>query len=156
VRKSFERIESDLPEMIKSLNASRVLIDSISVLETLFNDAERYRILSSLRRMMKSAGITAIITSEADKFLPTASKFGILEYVCDGMICLKMIRRGGDFVIRSKQRATIFLICKHWFCAHRTCYLFPGRTRGSYDRKDYRNFRNAPRFVFAGNSTIRS
>lgn len=93
VRKSFERIESDLPEMIKSLNASRMLIDSISVLETLFNEAERYRILSSIRRTLKSAGITAIVTSEADKFLPTASKYGLLEYVCDGLICLKTIRK---------------------------------------------------------------
>ncbi len=93
VKKSFERIESELPELIRNLNASRMLIDSISVLETLFNDAERYQILSSLRRILKSAGVTAIVTSEADKFLPTASKYGILEYICDGMICLKMIRK---------------------------------------------------------------
>lgn len=93
VKKSFERIESELPELIRNLNASRMLIDSISVLETLFNDAERYQILSSLRRILKSAGVTAIVTSEADKYLPTASKFGILEYICDGMICLKMIRK---------------------------------------------------------------
>ncbi len=93
VKKSFERIENELPEVIKNLNANRMLIDSISVLETLFSDAERYQILSSLKRILKSAGVTAIITSEADKFLPTASKYGILEYVCDGMICLKMIRK---------------------------------------------------------------
>ncbi len=93
VKKSFERIESELPELIRNLNASRMLIDSISVLETLFNDAERYQILSSLRRILKSAEVTAIVTSEADKFLPTASKYGILEYICDGMICLKMIRK---------------------------------------------------------------
>jgi KaiC domain protein len=93
VKKSFERIESELPELIRNLNASRMLIDSISVLETLFDDAERYQILSSLRRILKSAGVTAIVTSEADKFLPTASKYGILEYICDGMICLKMIRK---------------------------------------------------------------
>lgn len=93
VRKSFERIESDLPELIKSLNASRALLDSVSVLETLFNESERYQILSLFRKILKSSGITAILTSEADKFLPTTSKFGILEYVCDGMICLKMIRK---------------------------------------------------------------
>jgi len=93
VKKSFERIENELPEVIKNLNANRMLIDSISVLETLFSDAERYQILSSLKRILKSAGVTAIITSEADKFLPTSSKYGILEYVCDGMICLKMIRK---------------------------------------------------------------
>ncbi|MEM2176519.1 MAG: KaiC domain-containing protein [Archaeoglobaceae archaeon] len=93
VKKSFERIESELPGLIKSSGASRMLIDSISVLETLFTDPERYRVLSSMRRILKSAGITAIVTSEADKFLPTASKYGILEYICDGLICLKMIRK---------------------------------------------------------------
>ncbi|MCS7119136.1 MAG: KaiC domain-containing protein [Archaeoglobaceae archaeon] len=93
VKKSFEKIENDLPELIRSLNASRMLIDSISILETLFSDAERYHMLSSLKRIMKSAGITAILTSEADKYLPTTSKYGILEYVCDGMICLKMVRK---------------------------------------------------------------
>ncbi|MDI9610203.1 MAG: KaiC domain-containing protein [Archaeoglobaceae archaeon] len=93
VKKSFERIESELPELIRNLNANRMLIDSISVLETLFSDHERYQILSSMKRIMKFSGVTAIFTSEADKYLPTASKYGILEYICDGMICLKMIRK---------------------------------------------------------------
>lgn len=93
VKKSFERIESELPELIKSSDASRMLIDSISVLETLFTEPERYQVLSFMKRILKSAGITAILTSEADKFLPTASKYGLLEYICDGLICLKMIRK---------------------------------------------------------------
>ncbi len=92
-KKSFEKMENELPELIKSMQASRMLIDSISVLETLFNDAERYQILSNLKKVLKSQQVTAILTSEADKFMPTASKYGILEYICDGMICLKMIRK---------------------------------------------------------------
>ncbi|MEM0331201.1 MAG: KaiC domain-containing protein [Archaeoglobaceae archaeon] len=93
VKKSFERVENELPELIKSSNASRMLIDSISVLETLFSEHDRYQILSSMKRILKSLGVTAIFTSEADKYLPTSSKYGILEYICDGMICLKMIRK---------------------------------------------------------------
>ncbi|MEM1577273.1 MAG: KaiC domain-containing protein [Archaeoglobaceae archaeon] len=93
VKKSFERLENELPELIKSSNASRMLIDSISVLETLFSEHDRYQILSSMKRILKSLGVTAIFTSEADKYLPTSSKYGILEYICDGMICLKMIRK---------------------------------------------------------------
>jgi len=93
VKESLERIESDLPEIIMDFRARRVVIDSISVLETLFDDAGRYRMLSNLRRILKSSGVTAIITSEADKYNPTASKYGILEYVCDGLICLKIIRK---------------------------------------------------------------
>ncbi len=93
VKESLERIESDLPEIIMDFRARRVVIDSISVLETLFDDAGWYRMLSNLRRILKSSGVTAIITSEADKYNPTASKYGILEYVCDGLICLKIIRK---------------------------------------------------------------
>ncbi len=93
VKKSFEKVESELPELIRSFNASRMLIDSISILETLFSEQERYQILSAFKRILRSHGVTAIFTSEADKFQPTSSKYGILEYICDGLICLKMIRK---------------------------------------------------------------
>lgn len=93
VKKSFEKVESELPELIRSFNAGRILIDSISVLETLFSEQERYQVLSAFKRILKSHGVTAIFTSEADKFQPTSSKYGILEYICDGLICLKMIRK---------------------------------------------------------------
>uniref|UniRef100_A0A7J2TJ46 KaiC domain-containing protein n=1 Tax=Archaeoglobus fulgidus TaxID=2234 RepID=A0A7J2TJ46_ARCFL len=93
VKRSFERIENELPELVRSFNASRMLVDSISILETLFSEQERYQVLSTFKRILKSYGVTAIFTSEADKFLPTASKYGILEYICDGLICLKMIRK---------------------------------------------------------------
>jgi len=93
VKKSMERLESDIPEIIEGSDVTRMLIDTISVLETLFNDAERYRMLSGLRNILKKAGVTAIITSEADKQNPVYSKYGILEYICDGSICLQMIRK---------------------------------------------------------------
>ena len=93
VKKSIERLESDIPEIIEGSNVTRMLIDTISVLETLFDDAERYKMLSTLRDILKESGITAIITSEADKNNPTYSKYGILEYICDGSICLQIIRK---------------------------------------------------------------
>jgi KaiC domain protein len=93
VKKSFEKVESELPELIRSFNAGRILIDSISILETLFSEQERYQVLSAFKRILKSHGVTAIFTSEVDKFQPTSSKYGILEYICDGLICLKMIRK---------------------------------------------------------------
>lgn len=92
VKESMRKIKSDLPEVIKSLHASRILIDSISVFETLFSETERYRALATLRDILKTAGVTALITSEADKNNPTTSKYGLLEYICDGAICLKYIR----------------------------------------------------------------
>ncbi|RLI80726.1 KaiC domain-containing protein [Archaeoglobales archaeon] len=93
VKKNIEKIESELPEIVKSANAKRMLIDTISILETIFDEAERYKVLAMLRKILKSAGITAVITSEADKYNPNSSKYGLLEYICDGLICLKVIRR---------------------------------------------------------------
>jgi KaiC domain protein len=93
VKKSFEKLESDIPEIIKSLGVKRMLIDSISVLETLFDDAGRYQMLATFRKILKESGITAVITSEADKYQPTSSKYGILEYICDGLISLKVVRK---------------------------------------------------------------
>ncbi|WP_202319616.1 KaiC domain-containing protein [Archaeoglobus neptunius] len=93
MKRSFEKIESDIPEIIKNMGVKRVLMDSISVLETLFDDAGRYRMLAAFRKILKEAGITAILTSEADKYQPTTSKYGILEYVCDGLISLKVVRK---------------------------------------------------------------
>jgi|Deesub1362A_J573_1020465.scaffolds.fasta_scaffold00337_37 KaiC domain protein len=92
VRKSLSRIESDLFEIISGFNTSRVLIDTVSVLETLFDEGGRYKMLATIRMILKSAGVTAIITSEPDKYNPSYSKYGLLEYICDGLICLKMIR----------------------------------------------------------------
>jgi KaiC domain protein len=93
VKKSMEKLESDLPAIIEDSNATRMLIDTVSVLETLFDDADRYRMLSTLRNILKKSNITTFITTEADKNNPTYSKYGILEYICDGSICLQMVRR---------------------------------------------------------------
>ncbi len=92
VQKSFERVESEMAEMIRSPSVSRMFIDAISALETLYDEAGRYQVLATIRRVLKSSGVTAIISSEADKYLPTVSKYGILEYICDGLISLKYIR----------------------------------------------------------------
>ena len=92
VRNSLTRIESDLFEIISGFGTSRILIDTISVLETLFDEGGRYKMLATIRTILKSSGVTAIITSESDKDNPSYSKYGLLEYVCDGLICLRVIR----------------------------------------------------------------
>ncbi len=92
VKESLRKIKSDLPGAIKSMGASRVLVDTISVFEALFEESERYRALASIRNVLKDAGVTAIITSEADRNNPTSSKYGLLEYICDGAISLRYVK----------------------------------------------------------------
>lgn len=92
VKKSLERVESELKIAIDELQPSRIVIDSVSVLETLYDEAGRYRMLAKLRDLIKSSGATALITSECDRNNPFISKYGILEYVSDGLISLRVVR----------------------------------------------------------------
>ncbi|ADC65042.1 putative circadian clock protein, KaiC [Ferroglobus placidus DSM 10642] len=96
VRDSFEKIENEMKTIFTDFGVERVVIDNISVLETLYSERERYKALSTFKRIVKESGATAIITSESDKDNPLHSKYGILEYVSDGLIVLRMAR-GGEF-----------------------------------------------------------
>lgn len=92
VRKSIKRLESDVLGIIERSGTRRIVIDSISVLEMLFDYTEIHRMHTSLRNILKKSRITSIITSESDKTNNGYSKYGIIEYVCDGSIFLKIIR----------------------------------------------------------------
>ena len=94
VKRSLEKIENDLSILIEKLNAKRMVVDTISVLESLFDERERWSALSVLRQIVKRSGITAMFTTEADKNNPNSSKYGIIEYVADGVIALRRIPTG--------------------------------------------------------------
>ncbi len=96
VKDSFEKIENEIKAVFTNFGVERVVIDNISVLETLYSERGRYKALSTFKRIIKESGATAIITSESDKDNPLHSKYGILEYVSDGLIVLRMTR-GGEF-----------------------------------------------------------
>jgi len=96
VKRSLEKIESDLSVLIKGMNATRFVADTISVLESLFDEKERWRALATFRQIVKGAGVTALFTTESDRNNPLMSKYGIIEYVADGVIALRRISTG-DF-----------------------------------------------------------
>ena len=93
IKESIEKLSGDLINLIRKTNASRIVIDTISILESLFDEKERWVALSNFRNTIKKGGLTAIFTSEADKINPTSTKYGILEYMSDGAIALRYIRR---------------------------------------------------------------
>ena len=93
VKESIEKLSGDLLNLIRKTNARRMVVDTISVLESLFDERERWIALSNFRDAIKKGGLTAIFTSEADKDNPTSTKYGILEYMSDGAIALRYIRR---------------------------------------------------------------
>ena len=71
------RIKSELPDFIKRIGASRVAIDSISLLNMLFaDDNERRARLFSLCKQLKSTGATCVFTAEVKDDNPRSSRDG--------------------------------------------------------------------------------
>src|SRR2546426_1118492 len=88
------RIRSELPDFIKRSGASRVAIDSISLLNMLFaDDKERREKLFALCKQLKSTEATCIFTAEVKDDNPRSSRDGLVEYVSDGVIGLRFNER---------------------------------------------------------------
>src|SRR5438132_1115030 len=84
----------ELPDFIKRSGASRVAIDSVSLLNMLFaDDKERREKLFALCKQLKSTEATCIFTAEVKDDNPRSSRDGLVEYVSDGVIGLRFNER---------------------------------------------------------------
>ncbi len=93
IKTSILRIRSELPHLFKSFGAKRFVFDSITLFEMLFkSESERRLLVYELTNSIKDSGATSLITAEADKNNPYASRFGLIEYMSDGVIVLDYIR----------------------------------------------------------------
>lgn len=93
IKTSILRLRSELPHLFKSFGAKRFVFDSITLFEMLFkSDSERRLLVYELTNSIKDSGATALITAEADKNNPYVSRFGLIEYMSDGVIVLDYIR----------------------------------------------------------------
>ncbi len=87
---TITRIKSELPEFIKSFGASRIVLDSVSLLNLLFDtDHEKRTNLFNLIQMIKRTGATCLMTAEVRDDNPNASRDGLIEYAVDGVIALR-------------------------------------------------------------------
>ncbi|MEA1906783.1 MAG: ATPase domain-containing protein [Euryarchaeota archaeon] len=101
IKTSLLRIRSELPRLFKSFGTKRCVFDSITLFEMLFeNENERRLIVHDLTRIIKASGATSIITSETDKSNPHASRFGMIEYVTDGVLFLNYHRHASEITVR--------------------------------------------------------
>jgi KaiC domain protein len=93
IKTTLTRIKSEMPGLIKKFGATRLVVDSITLFEMMFVDeAERRLNLFELFSLLKETGVTALITSEADKKLVYASRYELVEYISDGVIILRYVR----------------------------------------------------------------
>ena len=97
-RATVSRIKSELPEFIRKFEATRVVVDSVSLLNMLFaDDGERRARLFGLCQQLKTTGATCVFTAEVKDDNPRSSRDGLVEYVSDGVIGLRFNEReNGD------------------------------------------------------------
>lgn len=91
-------IVGPLVDEIKERKVQRVAIDSTALLEMYYKDPsdirkQLFRLLSNL----KSIGVTSMVTSELPEQSTTLGKFGVEEFVVDGVIVLRNVSLGGTY-----------------------------------------------------------
>jgi KaiC domain protein len=87
------RIKNELPKLIEEIQASRVVIDPISLFEDLFtSDAERRREMYRFIEGLRDRKCTIMMTSETDRNNPFSSRHGLIEYLSDTVILLRYVR----------------------------------------------------------------
>lgn len=94
IKVSIERVESELPDLIRRFRTKRLVFDSITLFETLFSDeAERRERIYTLAGLFKGSGLTTVMTSEGLGGMSLQSRYGFAEYLADGVISLRYIRQ---------------------------------------------------------------
>ncbi len=90
IKTTARRVRSELPGLIKSFGAGRLVIDSITLFSLMFDDpVERRLRLVGLNTAIKKAGITALYTAELDPAHAFHSKDGVVEFSADGVLFLQ-------------------------------------------------------------------
>ena len=90
---SLSSIRNDLPDLVKAFGADRLVLDSVSLLEMMYDHpSDRRSEVYQFTRSLKEAGVTTLVTSEASGDNPYSSRYGIIEYLADAVFVLQYVR----------------------------------------------------------------
>jgi KaiC domain protein len=90
---SLANIRSDLPHLVEEFGADRLVLDSVSLLEMMYDHPSKRRSeVYQFTRSLKAAGVTTLVTSEASGDDPYSSRYGIVEYLADAVFVLQYVR----------------------------------------------------------------
>jgi KaiC domain protein len=90
---SLTSIRNELPRLVEEFGASRLVLDSVSLLEMMYDDQSTRRTeIYDFTKALKEAGVTTMLTSEASEDNAFASRYGVIEYLTDAVIVLRYIR----------------------------------------------------------------
>lgn len=93
---AISSIKSELPALIRSTGATRVIIDPISLFEGLFVDESiRRREMFRFVEVMRDEGCTLLLTSEGGAMNRDGSTHGLVECLSDTVILLRYVRSAG-------------------------------------------------------------
>ena len=96
---NISNIIKEIEEVVKQNGIKRVAIDSINLLTMLLQTDEEKRLaLASLCNTLSSLGCTTILTSETKEHSMDISRYGMEEFVVDGVIVLYLVRQGSRLV----------------------------------------------------------
>ena len=94
---SLASIRNELPALIEEFGADRLVLDSVSLLEMMYDQpSDRRSEVYQFSKSLKEAGVTTLVTSEASDDTPYASRYGIIEYLADAVFVLQYVR-ASDF-----------------------------------------------------------
>ncbi len=91
-------IYETISQIVKEMNAKRLVIDSISVLEMFIHDRYLARVaIMNLMEKIRELGVTTLMSGEIPETEKGLSGSGIIEYLVDGVIKLDFVPVAEEF-----------------------------------------------------------
>ncbi len=91
----LDKLLLEIMRTTKRIGAKRIVIDSIPALGLNFHDENEIRgAILKLSYLLMRMGVTTILTSEVNEGSSTFGKYGVEEYVVDGVIVLHYLGAG--------------------------------------------------------------
>jgi KaiC domain protein len=94
IKATINRVENDLPKLFTSFGVKRLVIDPITLYEMMYeSESDRREHLFNFAEKLREHGVTVVMTSESNSNNPFFSKYGLIEYIADGVIILRQVRQ---------------------------------------------------------------
>ncbi|MFB6174394.1 MAG: RAD55 family ATPase [Candidatus Nanohalobium sp.] len=98
VRSYISDLLDQVNNAIEEIDADRVVIDSVSLVQMFIQDEYMSRVaLSSLMNNLREAGVTAVLVGSIPETSEGLSKQGIIEYLVDTVILLEFVPVAEDY-----------------------------------------------------------
>jgi len=98
VRSYISDLLDQMNDAIEEIDAERVVIDSVSLVQMFIQDEYMSRVaLSSMLNNLREAGVTAVLVGSIPETSEGLSKEGIIEYLVDTVILLEFVPVAEDY-----------------------------------------------------------